>query len=74
MFPNEKVIFERLELIKQFGLVSEYLVSWTGRSGRLTAKVTVWRNDATPDGAVQSFVTLLLRGFVHPRRISVAVD
>ena len=35
MYPNQDAIFERLETTKQFGLLSDYLVSWTGRSGRL---------------------------------------
>ena len=42
MYPNQDAIFERLETTKKFGLLSEYLVSWTGRAGRLDAKVTVW--------------------------------
>jgi hypothetical protein len=72
MFPNQNAIFERMELTKKFGLVSDYLVSWTGRPGHLTAKVTVWPNDATPDDVVRSYVARLLSGLVHSRRISVA--
>ena len=72
MFPNQNAIFERLELTKKFGLVSDYLVSWTGSSGHLTAKVTVWPNDATPDDVVRSYVARLLSGLVHSRRINVA--
>jgi hypothetical protein len=74
MFPNQNAIFERMELTKKFGLVSDYFVSWTGRSGHLTAKVTVWRHDATPDDVVQCYVAVLLSGLVHSRRISVAVE
>ena len=37
MYPNQDAIFERLETTKKFGLLSDYLVSWTGRSGRLSA-------------------------------------
>jgi hypothetical protein len=74
MFPNQTAIFERMELTKKFGLVSDYLVSWTGRSGHLTAKVTVWPNDATPDDVVRSYVTQLLNGLVQSRRISVVAD
>lgn len=73
MFPNQNAIFERMELTKKFGLVSDYLVSWTGRSGHLTANVTVWPNDATtPDHVVRSYVARLLSGLVPSRRISVA--
>jgi hypothetical protein len=48
MYPNQDAIFERLEMTKQFGLLSDYFVSWTGRSGRLRAKVTIWGKDGTP--------------------------
>ena len=41
MYPNWDPIFERLETTKQFGLLSDYLVSWSGRSGRLSPKVSV---------------------------------
>ena len=41
MYPNWDPIFERLETTKQFGLLADYLVSWSGRSGRLSPKVTV---------------------------------
>lgn len=74
MFPNQSAIFERLELTKEFGLVSDYLVSWTGRSGVLTANVAVWPNDTTPDDVVRSYVARLLSGLVHSRRISVVAD
>jgi hypothetical protein len=72
MFPNQNAIFERMELTKKFGLVSDYLVSWTGPSGHLTAKVTVWPNQTTPDHVVRSYVARLLSGLVPSRRISVA--
>jgi hypothetical protein len=74
MFPNQNAIFERLELTKKLGLVSEYLVSWTGRSGHLTPKVMVWRNEETPNEVLQLYVVMLLRGFVQSRRISVVAD
>ena len=51
MYPHQDAIFERLEISKQFGLVSDYLVSWSGRAGRLSAKVTVWGKGLPPAGA-----------------------
>jgi len=48
VYPNQDAIFERLETTKKLGLLSDYLVSWTGRAGRLSAKVTVWGNNGTP--------------------------
>ena len=74
MYPNQDAIFERLETTKQFGLLSDYLVSWSGRSGRLSAKVTVWGKDGTPDDVVQSYVTRLLRGLVGDGQIFVAAE
>ena len=72
MYPNQDAIFERLETTKQFGLLSDYLVSWTGRAGRLRAKVTVWGNEGTPTDVVQSYITRLLKGLVSDRQIVVA--
>jgi hypothetical protein len=72
MYPNQDAIFERLEVTKKFGLVSDYLVSWTGRSGRLSAKVTVWGRDGTPDTIVQDYIARLLKGLVTDRQIVVA--
>jgi hypothetical protein len=74
MDPNQHAIFERLEATKRFGLLSEYLVSWTGRSGRLRAKVTVWGKDGTPADVVQHYVARLLKGLVNVRQIFVAAD
>ncbi len=72
MYPNQDAIFERLETTKRFGLLSDYLVSWTGRAGRLSAKVTVWGKDGTPEDVVQHYVARLLKGLVNVRRIFVA--
>ena len=74
MYPNQDAIFERLETTKKLGLLSDYLVSWTGRAGRLSAKVTVWGKNGTPREVVQHYVARLLRGLVKGRRISVAAD
>jgi hypothetical protein len=72
MHPNQNAIFERLEVTKKFGLVSDYLVSWTGRSGRLDPKVTVWGKDGTPEDVVQHYIARLLKGLVPDQRIIVA--
>jgi hypothetical protein len=72
--PNQDAIFERLETTKQFGLLSDYLVSWTGHSGRLRAKVTVSSRDGTPAHVVRHYVARLLKGLVPARQISIAAD
>jgi hypothetical protein len=74
MYPNQDAIVERLETTKKFGLLSDYLVSWTGRAGRLSAKVTVWGNDGTPADVVEHYVARLLKGLVKGRQIFVAAD
>ena len=61
-------------LFRSFGLLSDYLVSWTGRAGRLSAKVTVWGKDGTPDDVVQSYVRRLLKGLVGDGQIFVAAE
>jgi hypothetical protein len=72
MYPNQDAIFERLEATKQHGLLSDYLVSWSGRAGRLSAKVTVWGKDGTPEDVVQHYIVQLLKGLVPDRKIIVA--
>jgi hypothetical protein len=72
MYPNQDAIFERLETTKKYGLLSDYLVSWSGRSGQLRPKVTVWGKDGTPEDIVEDYVTRLLKGLVSDRYISVA--
>jgi len=57
VYPNRDAIFERLETTKQFGLLSDYLVSWIGRSGRLTAKVTAWGRDGTLAHVLQHYIS-----------------
>jgi len=74
MYPHQDAIFERLETTKKFGLLSDYLVSWSGRAGRLRAKVTVWGKDGTPEDVVQSYVSRLLRGLVNDGQIFVAAE
>ena len=74
MYPNQDAIFERLEATKRFGLLSDYLVSWTGRAGRLRANVTVWGRDGTPEDVVRHYSARLLKGLVPDRQISVAAD
>ena len=72
--PNQGAIFERLETTKKFGLLADYLVSWSGRSGRLSPKVTVWGREGTPEDVVEHYVARLLKGLVNNGQITVAVD
>ena len=74
MCPDQDVIFERLEKTKRLGLLTDYLVSWTGRAGRLHAKVTVWVNEGTSEDVVRPYIARLLKGLVPDRRITVAAD
>ena len=72
--PDRAAIFERLEVTKKYGLVSDYLVSWSGLAGRHSAKVTVWRKDGTSDDVVRHYIARLLHGLVAGPQISVAAD
>ena len=64
-----------LETIKKKGLISEYLVSWNGRDGRLTPKVTVWRTDGTlPVQRVKGTIARRLFGLIPADRISIIAD
>jgi len=72
MHPHQSAIFERLEVTKKYGLVSDYLVSFSGRAGRKTPKVTVWGRDDTPQDVVQHYIARLLNGMVPDQQIFVA--
>jgi hypothetical protein len=71
---NQDAIFERLEVTKKYGLVSDYLVSWSGQAGHLDAKVTVWGNGTASQDVVQDYIAQLLRGLVSSRQINVAAE
>ncbi len=72
MHPHQDAIFERLEVTKRFGLVSDYLVSFSGRAGRKSAKVTVWGKEGTPQDVVQHYIARLLRDLVPDQHIVVS--
>jgi hypothetical protein len=74
MYPHQDAIFERLETTKQFGLLSDYLVSWSGRAGRLRPKVTVWGKTGTPEDVFEHYIARLLKVLVSNQHISVAAD
>src|SRR5260370_40796917 len=73
MYPNQDAIFERLEATKRFGLLSDYLVRWTGSAGRLCAKVTVWGRAGTPEDVVRHYIARLLKGLMPGRHLSSPV-
>jgi len=72
MHPDQTAIFERLEVTKKYGLVSDYFVSFKNRAGRNSAKVTVWGREDTPHEVVQHYIAQLLHGLVPDRQIIVA--
>jgi hypothetical protein len=71
---DQAEIFNRLEITKRYGLVADYLVSWSGLAGQHTAKVTVWGKDDTPADVVQHYIARLLKGLVPDRQIHIAAN
>jgi hypothetical protein len=71
---DQAEIFNRLEVTKRYGLVADYLVSWSGLAGQHTAKVTVWGKDDTPTDVVQHYIARLLKGLVPDRQIHIAAN
>jgi hypothetical protein len=64
-----------LEAIKKKGLISEYLVSWNGRDGRLTPKVTIWHGHASlPTHRVKGKIAKRLFGLIPAERISIVAE
>lgn len=72
---NHARITRSLETIKRNGLISEYLVSWKGRGGRLTPVVTIWHAPRRAgDQALRSAVAQKLLGLVSATRIHLIPD
>jgi hypothetical protein len=71
---DQAAIFQRLEVTKKYGLVSDYLVSWSGLAGRQSAKVIVWGKDGTPEDVVRHYIARLLHGLVTVPQITVASE
>ncbi len=72
---NHDRIARSLDRIKRNGLISEYLVSWKGRGGRLMPKVTVWHQPRrTGDHRVRSTVAQTLLGLVAASRINFIAE
>ncbi|EJW10350.1 hypothetical protein A33M_0173 [Rhodovulum sp. PH10] len=64
-----------LETIKRKGLISEYLVSWNGRDGRLTPKVTIWHEESPlPTHRVKGTIAKKLFGLIPAERINVIAE
>lgn len=63
-----------LDEARDQGLISEYLVSWRGREGRLVPKVTVWSDAEQAPDEVRGEILQSLTGLVTPRRIIVLDD
>ncbi len=69
---NHARITRLLERVKSRGLISEYLVSWTGRRGHLRPKVTVWHEggcDRDKDELAQR-----LLGLVSAQQINLIIE
>ena len=73
-FPHHDEIAGTLDRAKGQGLISEYLVSWRGQGGRLTPKVTVWRDRRAAAGKVRDRLAQSLFGLVPSGRILVVDD
>jgi hypothetical protein len=57
-------IIGKLEASKAAGWLSEYLVAWHGRAGKLSPQVTVWRPEGVSERALRRYVAGVLAGHV----------
>ena len=73
-FLDYDKIAGRLDRAKGQGLISDYLVSWRGRAGRLKPKVTVWRNACAASSQLRDRLTQSLFGLVPAARILILDD
>ncbi len=72
--PHHDRIPRWLERSKRHGLISEYLVSWKGRGGRLRPKVTVWREAPTGTQRIKGELAQRLAGLVPSTQIEVIAE
>jgi hypothetical protein len=70
--PHQAAIFERLEVTKKYGLVSDYLVSFNSQSGEPSPCVKVWGRNGTRSDIVEHYISRLLDGLVARCQISIA--
>ncbi len=63
-----------LDRAKGQGLISEYLVSWRGRGGRLKPKVTVWRDTGAAPSKLRDKLAAALFGLVPSTSILIVDD
>ena len=73
-FQHHDQIAGTLDLVKGQGLISEYLVSWRGRDGRLEPKVVVWSEAGTRPDTVRGKLIRSLLGLVPSRQILIVDD
>ena len=64
-------IVDKLEASKAAGWLSEYLVAWHGRAGKLSPQVTVWRPDGISETVMRRHVARLLAEHVGWRNIVI---
>ena len=69
---NHDDIASVLDEVRGRGLISEYLVSWRGREGRLTPSVTVWSEGES--AVLKGALRRSLLGLVPARQILVVDD
>ena len=71
--PTHNYILERLEALKNSGFLSEYLIAWSGPSGKLVPDVTVWPGQCQETHLRERLVDLIGK-FVPHSRIVVLRD
>lgn len=68
---SHREIANVLDEVRDQGLISDYLVSWRGRDGRLEPKVAVWSDAESPAERVRDEILQSLLGLVPSRGIIV---
>jgi hypothetical protein len=71
MLENYDRITHSLEVIKEDGRISDYLVSWKGQGGSLEPSVTVWRKPSSIPEQIKGEIVETLFGLVPETRIVV---
>lgn len=71
VLPGQDQIAKTLDGIKGDGLISDYLVTWSGQDGQLDPSVTVWSDEQRFVASIRDVVAKYLGGLVAADQIIV---
>ena len=71
---DQQPIFDRLEAARKAGIISDYLLKWSGSASGFMPKVTAWGTTSNTNDLVRQRLQQMLRGLVGSTQIVVLKD